>query len=693
MASGKQQQQNLVVGLLTSPWSLLVSIAIAVVIGLLFHDVAQILKPFGLMYLYLLEMTVIPIIVSAIISSVAGLAKSTGMRDFLFRMIAIFVAMLIAASLAGTIGGILGHPGSGLDEQTRNTLGSIVKTQQSEYAPDLELSLSAPAVHKTQPGLIDFIVQIVPRNIFSALSSGRALALIFFSIIFGIAIGVLRGEQGESLISLFDGLFKAFQKIISWLLVALPIGLICLLAEQIASTGFQILFAMLKFILIFYAVGLIVFFIDVAIIWRRSRERLGTVLKALLDPIIVSLVTRSSFATLPAAIKALEQKLGFYERSTNLFLSLGITLGRFGNIIYFAVAALFVAQLYGVDMNISRYGIVVVGSVFAGMATAGASGIATLNLLSIVLGPLGLPLEAVLIIFIAIDAIADPLRTMLIIITNMAANALIVPKTDPLNRRQTAAARHGGAAVEERVDLLTRIRKRGELVLLAGSRPIPPVCAPGDNGSHEGVGVEIAAGAAAALGVKLRLDVRPLPPNELVLALKEGTGDLLLGGANMGRIFGSELAYTQPFFGSRDAILLSKTTLTEVKTVSDSGKASFKSFSSYLGVLGGSFHARSCRKLFPAARVREYETTDRMLDALLDGEIEAAFGAEAELRYWMARRPLSAGTISCVGFANRPVDYRFAVPSDQAVSVAALDEIIAGLKSRTTTALLVDSAE
>jgi len=357
------------------------------------------------------------------------------------------------------------------------------------------------------------------------------------------------------------------------------------------------------------------------------------------------------------------------------------------------VAALFVAQLYGVDMNISRYGIVVVGSVFAGMATAGASGIATLNLLSIVLGPLGLPLEAVLIIFIAIDAIADPLRTMLIIITNMAANALIVPKTDPLNRRQTAAARHGGAAVEERVDLLTRIRKRGELVLLAGSRPIPPVCAPGDNGSHEGVGVEIAAGAAAALGVKLRLDVRPLPPNELVLALKEGTGDLLLGGANMGRIFGSELAYTQPFFGSRDAILLSKTTLTEVKTVSDSGKASFKSFSSYLGVLGGSFHARSCRKLFPAARVREYETTDRMLDALLDGEIEAAFGAEAELRYWMARRPLSAGTISCVGFANRPVDYRFAVPSDQAVSVAALDEIIAGLKSRTTTALLVDSAE
>ncbi len=687
------KQQNLVVGLLTSPWSILVSVAIAVVIGLLFHNVAQLLKPFGLMYLYLLEMTVIPIIVSAIISSVAGLAKSTGMRSFLVRMILIFVGMLIAASLAGTLGGIIGHPGSGLDEQTRSTLGSIVNTQKSQYAPDLELSLSAPTVHKAQPGLIDFIVQIVPRNIFSALSSGRALALIFFAILFGIAIGVLRTEQSDSLIGLFDGLFKAFQKIIGWLMIALPIGLICLLADQIASTGLQILLAMLKFIIIFYAVGLIVFLVDIVIIWRRSRERFGTVMKALLDPIIVSLVTRSSFATLPTAIKALEQKLGFYERSTNLFLSLGITLGRFGNIIYFAIAALFVAQLYGVDMDISRYGIVVIGSVFAGMATAGASGIATLNLLAIVLGPLGLPLEAVLIIFIAIDAIADPLRTMLIIITNMAANTLIVPKTDPLNRRTTTTARQAGVAIEERVDLLTRIRQRGELVVLSGVRPMPPLSATGISGNHEGVAVEIAAGAAAALGVKLRLDIRSLPTNELVLALKEGTGDLLLGESNLNRIFETELAYTQPFLSSRDAVLLTRATLAAVKNVSSGGKASFRTFSGYLGVLDESYHARTCGKLFPAARIRGYERPDRMVDGLIDGEVEAAFGTEVELKYWLAKRPVSSGSISCVGFANRPAEYRFALTTDQAASLDELNAIISSLQAQITSVLPLGSGE
>ena len=689
----QRQQQNLVVSLLTSPWSILVSVAIAVAIGLLFHDVAGVLKPFGLMYLYLLEMTVIPIIISAVISSVAGLAKSAGIREFLVRMIVVFVAMLVAAALAGTLGGVLGHPGSGLDEHTRNTLGSIVKTQQSQYAPDLELSLSAPIVHKSQPGLIDFIVQIVPRNIFSALSSGRALALIFFSIIFGIAIGVLRGEQGESLIGLFDGLFKAFQKIISWLMMILPIGLICLLADQVASTGLQILLAMLKFILIFYAVGIAVFIIDVVIIWRRSRERLGKVLKALLDPIIVSLVTRSSFATLPTAIKSMVQKLGFYERSTNLFLSLGTTLGRFGNIIYFAIAALFVAQLYGADMNASKYVIVVVGSLFAGIATAGASGIATLNLLSIVLGPLGLPLEAVLIIFIAIDAIADPLRTMLIVITNLAANALIVPKADPLNRRRSAEERSASAAVEQQVDLIGRIAARGELVLLAESRPLPPLCSPGPEGSSEGTAVETAELIAANLKVKLRIVLRSQPLPELVTSLKEGEADLLIGGANLQQLFEDELAYSRPFATSRDALLTTKATLAHVQASSEGGRTSFRHFAQSVGVLAGSMHSKVCAKLFPAARILELETNDALVDALIAGGVQAAFGSELELKYWTSRRPLSATSLTYVGFANRPVDYRFAVAPDQKQALAVLNDLVERSESRIPVPASAESAE
>jgi len=686
-----KKQQNLVVGLLTSPWSILVSVAVAVVIGLLFKNVATILKPFGQMYLYLIEMTVIPIIISAIVSSVAGLAKSTGMRGFLVRMIVIFVAMLVASAVIGTLGGVIGHPGSGLDAHTRDTLGSIVKSEQSQYATDLKISLSAPYVHKPKTGIIDFLIQIVPQNIFSALSSGRALALIFFAIIFGIAVGVLRGEQGDSLISLFDGLFKAFQKIIAWLMVALPIGLICLLADQVASTGVQILLAMLKFILIFYIVGTAVFIMDVVIIWRRSHMKLGAVLKAILDPIIVSLVTRSSFATLPTAIKSLEQKLGYYERSTNLFLSLGITLGRFGNIIYFAIAALFVAQLYGVNMDLSRYGIVVVGSLFAGMATAGASGIATLNLLGIVLGPLGLPLEAVLIIFITIDAIADPLRTMLIILTNMAANTLIVPRTDTLNRRKPTEVPAGRGSIERTTDLITEIRNRGELVAVAELRSLPPIYSQdGDNGDV-GLAVECVSRIAAALGVKLKLNLRADSLSGLITYLKEGHADLLIGSGNFSAIYENELAYTKPYVTTRDAVLVSKVTLGSFRTAGEGGKASFRSFSGTLGVLAGSVQAMVTGRVFPAATVRFFEESNDMVDAVISGQIEASFSTELELRHWMSKRPLSNEKLSCVGFTNRPVDFRLAVTPDNRAALETLDSLIEGAAGNTGEGVLAET--
>ncbi|HUV08739.1 MAG TPA: cation:dicarboxylase symporter family transporter, partial [Spirochaetia bacterium] len=497
------EKQNFLVNLLTSPWSILIAVAISVLIGLMFKDVAYTIKPFGLMYLYLLQMTVIPIIISAIISSIAGLTRSRGVGRFLARMITVFVLMLIAVAIIGTLGGVLGEPGAGLDEKTRNTLGEIVQTEQSKYAPDLELSLSTPPEKKPELSLIDFFVNMIPKNIFESLSSGRAIELIIFAIIFGVAVGVVKDRKGEFLISIFDALFKAFQKIITWLMIVLPFGLICLLADQIASTGFEILLAMLKFIFIFYIVGICVILLNILIIWRRSHEKLGKVLKALLDPIIVALVTRSSFATLPAAIKSLVQKLGFYERSTNLFFSLGITLGRFGNIIYFAIASIFVAQLYGVDLGIGRYGIIAIGSLFAGIATAGASGISTLNLMAIVLGPLGLPLEAVLIIFMTIDTIADPLRTLLIVTNNMAANSLIVPHVKPLDRRKKERDR---GPEEKREIFTTRIKEKGVIVVALEEKDVPPFYFTGIDGTLKGISVQIASALAESLGVKLKLE-------------------------------------------------------------------------------------------------------------------------------------------------------------------------------------------
>ncbi len=679
-----QKTENLVVSLLTSPWTILVAIAVAVFIGLMFKDVASAMKPFGLMYLYMLQMTVIPIIVSAIVSSIAGLAKSSEIGKFLVRMLSIFVLMLVFASLMGTFAGIIGRPGKGLDETTRNTLGKIVETEQDKYAPDLEISLSAAPQKEERVTLVDFFVNMIPKNIFQSLSSGRALELIFFSIIFGIAVGVVREQKGEFLISIFDGMFKAFQRIISWLLILLPFGLIFLLADQIASTGVEILLAMMKFILVFFAAGLAVIVFDILVIWRRSHESFITVLKAILDPLVVALVTRSSFATLPAAIKSLVQKLGFYERSTNLFFSLGITLGRFGNIIYFALASMFVAQLYGVDLGIDRYAIIVIGSLFAGMATAGATGVSTLTLLSIVLGPLGLPLEAVLIIFIAIDTIADPLRTLLIVLTNMAANALIVPKVGAMNRRIMERELQR----DERKDaFLERIKEKGEIVVAVSTREAPPYYYTGSDGDMRGLSIDVTKALADRLGVQWTPDTSAENDEDLIALVRDEKVDVALSPYSFDQIYENELCYSAPYITSHQALSINRDALAKVRT--EEGKISVRNLTGDLGVVASSIHGRTAGRLFDRMRAVEFESLADALDAVLSGDIAVVFGNEVELKHALSRRPAGASSAVFLALKNREDSLRLAIAPQNRAFLEIFDTVIKEVRVTETVDQLV----
>jgi len=139
----------------------------------------------------------------------------------------------------------------------------------------------------------------------------------------------------------------------------------------------------------------------------------------------VALGTRSSLASLPSTIHSLVDKLGFDHTEVNLYTPLGVTICRYGNVIYFALAAFFIAQLYETSLGMAEILTVLVASILAGMATAGATGVLTLSMMTIVLEPLGLPWSAAIVLFIAIDPIVDPLRTLLIVHTNMAATSVI----------------------------------------------------------------------------------------------------------------------------------------------------------------------------------------------------------------------------------------------------------------------------
>lgn len=421
------------------------SIIVGVALGVLAKDTAKTLAPLGELYLFFIQMTVYPILVSSIVSGLARLIQARSASGNLLRMTLIFMACMLAVSVFGLLTGILGAPGHGLDDKAKQTLGQIINQSDRNV---LELSLSDPSGDPTV-GRIDlwhFLRMLVPPNIFQALYQGLALQIVFFSIIFGIALGNIRSSASDLVVNILLSVLEACQQLIAWSLYGLPFALVCLLAPQVASVGVELFSAVLKFTLLFWLVGGVLFVLSTGVIWLRSGIRNPLhVLRSLCDPIMISFATRSSFAALPASISAMQDRLGFEREAVALMLPLGITVSRYGNIVYFALASLFVVQLYNQPMPAAGIAIVLVGAVFAGMATAGSSGILTLAMISIILTPLGLPVEAVLIIMMAVDAIIDPMRTFLIVYVNIAATALIVqrtihPEAADVNRAATTAA-------------------------------------------------------------------------------------------------------------------------------------------------------------------------------------------------------------------------------------------------------------
>jgi proton glutamate symport protein len=429
--------------ILKHPLAILISVTTGVFIGLYNAPIsavfgvwsfAQLISMPGQVYLFYLQMTVIPIIITAISSSIGKLMRNKKSQGLIKRMCVVFLAGIALTALIGMAVGIMGRPGAGLDEDTRSLLTSLISSQSGgEASAVLEVTLSgAPlAAPAAKSGLETFLTSLIPSNIFSALAFGSTMAVVFFSIVFGIAIGIVNDQSADILIKFLSAIFEIFQKLVSASLYLLPFGLICLMAGQIAQVGVLVFMAMSKFIILYCAGTAVLFIITTAIIWMRSGIASPfKVLSLLFEPIMLAFATRNSMATLPSAIACLDDKMSFDKTTVNLTLPLGMTLGRFGNVFYFAVAVFFVVQIYGMELAAAQYAVIFLGVIFAGTATAGASGIVTLSVISIVLSPLNLPVEAVLVIFMAIDPIIDPFRTFLLVYGNISATTLIAGRRE-----------------------------------------------------------------------------------------------------------------------------------------------------------------------------------------------------------------------------------------------------------------------
>jgi len=423
---------------LLHPFTILVSMIAGIVIGLFFQETARQIAPVGAFFLSFLQMCVIPIMSTAVILSLSNLLRSKTTGRYLSRLLVTFLCGLFLASAVGLFLGLAGQPGAKLDKQAKTALGKILTESESksgsEFAPEMEISLYESLEKKTaSPNIVRYLYEMIPSNIFSALSNGKNVNILFFSVILGIAIAFVKEDEGDYFLNNCTAIFKAFEKIIISAMYALPFALCCLLADQISLVGLDVLYAMVRFVVILYAGSVFIIIMNAVIIWMTTGVSFFRSFQKLKDTLFIAFGTRSSFAAMPAALRELPEGLSVKAETANFVMPLGITLCRYGTVMTFALSAVFFAQLYEIPLGIGNMMIILIGSVIGGISAAGAPGVVALSMLAVSFDPLGLPLAPAIVLLLAVDPLTDPILTLVNVHTNCAA-ATVIAKPEKITQ-------------------------------------------------------------------------------------------------------------------------------------------------------------------------------------------------------------------------------------------------------------------
>ena len=363
--------------------------------------VSLVTEPIGKMWLSALIMVVIPLIISTLSLGVAGLGSLKRLGRIGLITIVCFLALTtLSVALGLTVMNVVA-PGRSLDPAVKAQLMETYKGQ-TEGA----MGLSSNALS------IDLLVKIVPRNPVAAAASGDMLAVIFVSLMCGVALTMLPREKSEPMIRFLESLGHVTIAIIELVMKVAPIGVFCLIFSVTARFGFDLLVNLAQFVVT--VVGSLAFFLFVgypivlALVARRSPLDFFRKARVVM---ITAFSTSSSNATLPTTMRVAEEELGIPREIGGFVLPLGATMNMNGTALFEGATVLFLAQVFGVHLSLSAQLVVVLMSVVTAIGVAGIPG-GSIPLLMMVLGMVGVPMEGIAII-LGVDRILDMCRTTL----------------------------------------------------------------------------------------------------------------------------------------------------------------------------------------------------------------------------------------------------------------------------------------
>jgi Na+/H+-dicarboxylate symporter len=404
------------------------AIAVALILGAMRLPFLQDIRPLGDFYVALLKICVLPFLLAtiplAVRSAMAGGSAEGTIRSLFFWLL---IALVAVGVTSVAVSSAIFHFAA-VDDRLIANIGALVG--QSADHVDVEFAVDPRRMPAIVPNTETGIFSVIPINIFAALSSNDSLRVLCFALIFGIGMVLTERKSGHSIFAALQHVQAVCITIFDWFGLLMPIGIVALIAPQIALLGPETFSVLALFAYAFLATSFVLLSAAVLLSALALGAPLGTVFAALLKPMMLGASTRNTLVCIPSALEALKDDLSVKRETCDLFVPIGFATVRFGTILYFIAATLFVGVLMGRSFGIVDLGMVALFATVASFATLGLNGIAALSPLAMVLRPFGLSYEIAVPLMIVVDPIAELLRVMLNVTINCAIAAVANGRTN-----------------------------------------------------------------------------------------------------------------------------------------------------------------------------------------------------------------------------------------------------------------------
>ncbi|MRG84951.1 dicarboxylate/amino acid:cation symporter [Salinibacillus xinjiangensis] len=384
---------------------MLIAFILAILVGLVFGQNAEYVQPLGDLFLRLIKFIMIPLILSTLIVGVASTGDMKVLGKLGGKTVVYFLCTTMFAITIGMAVAYIFQPGNGV---TLEATGETVEPNETG-------------------GVLETLLNIIPTNPINSLVEGNILQIIFFAIFIGIGITKL-GSKAAPVKNFFDSFAEIMYSITNAVIKVAPIGIFGLIAPVVGINGPSVLLPLIKVLLAMAVAALL----HIAIVYSIAVSKFGkmspvTFFKGISPAALVAFSTCSSSGTLPVTMKNVEENLNVPKKVSSFVLPLGATINMDGTAIYHGIAALFIAQVYGLDLSFLQYLTIVLTAVLSSIGAAGVPG-AGMIILSMVLASVNLPLEGIALIA-GIDRILDMFRTSTNVIGDSSA-AVILSKSE-----------------------------------------------------------------------------------------------------------------------------------------------------------------------------------------------------------------------------------------------------------------------